>query len=124
MVTDLNDQCRPAGERLANFARDIAADERFRDKAGLAVELEFLAALLRSPDALGRYRTDLEGRLAELAAADEDPPPPGLTTLEAWGVGYALLCGLQISQHIAPGIITPKVFARAYTLLAGPNPED
>jgi AcrR family transcriptional regulator len=122
-VTELNDQSRPAGERLANFAREMAADEGFQDKAGLAVELEFLAALLRSPDALRRYIADLEGRLADLAAADEDPPLPGLTTLETWGVGYALLCGLQISQHIAPGIITPEVFARAYTLLAGANPE-
>jgi AcrR family transcriptional regulator len=123
VVTELNDQSRPAGERLANFARDMASSEGFRDKAGLAVELEFLAALLRSPDALRRYSANLEGRLAELAAADADPPPPGLTTLESWAVGYALLCGLQISQHIAPGIITSEVFASAYSLLVGPAVE-
>jgi AcrR family transcriptional regulator len=122
-ITALNDQSEPAGERLASFAREMAADEGFRDPAGLAVELEFLAALLRSPDALRRYSADLEGRLADLAAADADPPLPGLTTLESWAVGYALLCGLQISQHITPGIITSEVFARAYTLLAGPDPE-
>ncbi|MGH3165093.1 MAG: TetR/AcrR family transcriptional regulator [Trebonia sp.] len=122
VVTALNDQSRPVGERIANFARDIAADEVFRDKAGLAAELEFLAALLRSPDALRRYSADLEGRLAALAAADEDQPPPGLTVLESWGIGYALLCGLQISQHIAPGIITPAVFERAYALLVAPDP--
>jgi AcrR family transcriptional regulator len=117
-VTTLNDQSRPAAERLASFGRDIAVDRSFTDKAELAVELEFSAALLRSPDALRRFQANLEKRLAELAAADQDDPFPGLTSLETWGVGYALLTGLQITQHTAPGIITPAVIERACALLA------
>src|ERR1700678_4762683 len=38
-VTTLNDQSRPAAERLASFGRDIAVDRAFTDKAELAVEL-------------------------------------------------------------------------------------
>lgn len=116
-------QSRPLRERLAEFGRAMAADEAFTDKAVLAMHLEFTAALLRSPDALRRRRADLKGRLAELAAADDEQPLPGVTVMEAWGIGHALLIGLQIYQHIAPEIVTPEVFGRACELLAGLYPD-
>lgn len=119
----LNDQSRPVRERVAGFSRQMWADEAFRDKAELAVELEFFAALLRSPGALRRYSAELQRRLAELSAADPDQPLPGTTPLEAWGIGHALLIGLQVYQHIAPEILTPAVFERAIGLLAGLYPE-
>jgi AcrR family transcriptional regulator len=98
----LNDQGRPLIERLAEFGRTMAVDEATTDKPRLALSLEFVAALLRSPDALHRY---------------------GTTTAEAWAIGYALVLGLQIYQCLTPGILTPAVFERAYTLLAGLYPE-
>lgn len=119
----LNDKSRTVRERLADFGHAMTVDEAFTDKAGLAVNLEFTAALLRSPDALRRYSADLNGRLAALAAADDDQPLPGTTPVEAWAIGHALLIGLQIYQHIAPGILTPEVFGRAYELLADLYPE-
>ncbi len=117
-ATALNDRSLPVRERLAEFSRAMAVDEEFRDKAVLAVELEFVAALLRSPGALRRYSADLERRLSELAAADDDQPLPGTSPVEVWAIGHALLIGLQIYQHIAPDILTPAVFGRAYELLA------
>jgi AcrR family transcriptional regulator len=122
-ATALNEQSGPVRERLAEFARAMAADEAFTDKAKLAVELEFIAALLRSADALRRYTTDLERRLAKLAAADHDQPLPGTAPVEAWAIGHALLIGLQIYQFIAPNILTPAVFEFAYELLAGLYPD-
>jgi AcrR family transcriptional regulator len=121
--TLLNDRSRPQRERLAEFGRAMAVDEATTDKAGLAVSLEFVAALLRSPDALRRYAAGLERRLEELAADDDDQPLPGTTTVEAWAIGHALFIGLQIYQCIAPEILTPAVFERAYELLAGLYPE-
>jgi AcrR family transcriptional regulator len=121
--TVLNDRSRPPRERLAEFGRGMAVDEATTDKAGLAVSLEFVAALLRSPDALRRYAADLGRRLAELAAEDDEQPCPGITPVEAWAVGHALFLGLQIYQCIAPDILTPAVFERAYELLAGLYPE-
>jgi hypothetical protein len=119
----MNDQSLPLRERLAQFSRAMAVDEAFRDKAVLAMELEFLAALLRSPDALRHYSAVQGRRLAELVEADHDQPLPGTTPAEAWAIGYALLIGLQIYQNIAPDILTPAVFERAYELLAGLYPE-
>jgi len=121
--TVLNDRSRPLRERLAEFGRAMAVDEATTDKAGLAVSLEFVAALLRSPDALRRYGADLGRRLEELAAEDDEQPRPGITPVEAWAVGHALFLGLQIYQCIAPDILTPAVFERAYELLAGLYPE-
>src|SRR6202451_2711854 len=46
-VTALNDQSRPVRERLGAFGAVTAADPDFTDRASLAVELEFIAALLR-----------------------------------------------------------------------------
>jgi AcrR family transcriptional regulator len=119
----LNDQTRPLRERLAEFGAAMAVDEDTTDKAGLAVSLEFIAALLRSPAALRRYSGDLERRLVQLAADDDEEPLPGTTTVQAWAIGHALSIGLQIYQFIAPEIITPAVFARAYELLAPLYPE-
>ena len=121
--TVLNDRSRPLRERLAEFGRAMAVDEATTDKAGLAVSLEFVAALLRSPDALRRYGADLGRRLEELAAEDDEQPRPGITPVEAWAVGHALFLGLQIYQCIAPDILTPAVFERAHELLAGLYPE-
>jgi AcrR family transcriptional regulator len=119
----LNDRSRPLRERLAEFARTMAVDEATTDKAGLAVSLEFVAALLRSPDALRRYGADLERRLEQLAADDDEQPRLGTTPVEAWAIGHALFLGLQIYQFIAPEILTPAVFERAFELLAGLYPE-
>lgn len=119
----LYDQSRPARERLAEFGRDMAVDESVMDLPGLAVQLEFVAALLRKPDALQRYAENLRRLLEELAAADEEEPLPGTTTFEAWAIGQALLVGLQIERCIAPEIFTPAVFERAFDALAGLYPE-
>jgi AcrR family transcriptional regulator len=122
-ATKMNDQSQPLRERLAEFSRAMAVDDAFSSKAALAMELEFLVALLRSPDALRRYSAVQGQRLAELAEADHDQPLPGTAPVEAWAIGHALLIGLQIYQHIAPDILTAAVFERAYQLLAGLYPE-
>jgi AcrR family transcriptional regulator len=120
----LYDESRPVRDRLGEFGRAMAVDEGINDRAGLAVQLEFIAALLRSPDALSRYTDNLARRLAELAASDDEPPVPGTSTVEAWAIGYALLCGLQIQRCTTPEIYTPAVFERAFSLLAGLYPDD
>jgi AcrR family transcriptional regulator len=122
--TLLNDRSRPLRERLAEFGRAMAVDEETTDRAGLAVGLEFFAALLRSPGALERYSAGLERRLEELGAEDGEQPRPGTTPAQAWAIGHALLVGLQIDQFIAPNLITAAVFERACGLLAGLYPED
>ena len=119
----LNDRSRPLRERLAEFGAEMAVDEATMDKAGLAVSLEFAAALLRNPSALRRYSDDLGRRLEQLAADDDEQPRPGITPIEVWAIGHALSIGLQIYQFIAPDILTPTVFARTYELLAGLYPE-
>lgn len=119
----LNDQSRPLRERLAQFGRAMAVAEATTDQAGLAVSLEFIAALLRSPDALRRYGDNLRRRLEELASADEEPPLPPATPVQAWAIGHALYVGLAIYQHIAPEVFTPAVFGQTYELLAGLYPE-
>jgi len=120
----LNDTSRPLRERLREFGATMAAAEATTDKAGLACGLEFIAALLRSPDALRRYAADLQRRLEELAATDDEQPLPGTTAVEAWAIGHALSVGLQIYHCIAPELITPDVFERAYELLADLYPDD
>jgi AcrR family transcriptional regulator len=124
----LTDRSRPLRERLAEFGRIMATDESGtvmlgQDQAGLAVSLEFAAALLRNPGALRRYAAALSQRLEELAAEDEEEPLPGITIVQTWAIGHALLIGLQIYQRIAPEIMTPAAFERAYELLAGLYPE-
>jgi AcrR family transcriptional regulator len=119
----LYDRSRPLRERLAEFGRSMAADEGVFDRPGLAVQLEFIAAVLRKPDALQRYAANLGRRLEELAAADDEQPLPGIATVETWAIGDALLIGLQITRCIAPEIFTPGVFELAFELLSGLYPE-
>lgn len=115
--TTLNDQSRPLRERLAEFSRAAAAEDP-GDTEELAVHLEFFAALLRAPDALQRYSSSRERRLQELADADSDELPTGVTPVQAWAIGQAMLVGLQIYKRLAPGLVTPEVFERAFGLLA------
>jgi AcrR family transcriptional regulator len=121
-VKMLNDSSRPARERLAEFGRAVALEEP-DDAADLAMFLEFFAALMRAPDALQRYSRGLENRLQELADADTDEPAGGTTPVQVWAIGHALVVGLQIYQRLAPGLVTPEVFERALSLLAGLYPE-
>jgi len=116
----LNNQSRPLRERLAEFGRAAAAEEP-GDEAELAVYLEFYAALLRAPDALRRYSARVERRLRELAGAGQ--PAAASTAVQDWAIGQAMLAGLQIYKRLAPGIVTPEVFERAFGLLAGPDQE-
>jgi hypothetical protein len=99
-----------------------AAAEDPGDTQELAVYLEFFAALLRAPDALQRYSSGRERRLQELADADDadsDELAAGVTPVQAWTIGQAMLVGLQIEKRLAPGLVTPEVFERAFGLLAG-----
>ena len=114
----LSDQSRPLPERLAEYGRAVAADNP-GDAAELAVILEFYAALLRAPDALNRYSSRLEGRLQKLADAGSDEPAASAAPVQAWAIGQAMLVGLQIYKRLAPGLVTPEVFERAFGLLAG-----
>jgi len=119
--TTLNDESRPLRERLAEFSRAVAA-EAPGDTEELAMYLEFFAALLRAPDALQRYSSRREHRLRELADADSAESgdlAPGVTPVEAWAIGQAMLVGLQIEKRLAPGLVTPQLFERAFSLLAG-----
>lgn len=115
-VIMLYDRSRPLRERLAEFSRTAAEDSG--DAAELAMFLEFFAALLRAPDMLQRYSSGLERQLRELADADRDELAPGTTPVQAWAIGHALVVGLQIYQRLAPGLVTPEVFERAFGLLA------
>jgi AcrR family transcriptional regulator len=123
----LNDESRPLRERLAGFGRAAAADAP-GDTEELAVYLEFYAALLRAPDALQRYSGRLEGRLRGLAGADGEADddgeadgaerPAGVTPVQAWTIGQAMLVGLQIYKRLAPGLVTTEMFEQAFGLLA------
>ena len=115
--TTLNDQSRPLRERLAEYSRAVAAEDP-GDAEELAMYLEFFAALLRAPDALQRYSSGRERRLHELADADSDELAAGVTPVQAWAIGQAMLVGLQIYKRLAPGLVTPEVFERAFGLLA------
>ena len=117
----LNDLSRPLRERLAEFGRAVAAEDP-GDTEELAMYLEFFAALLRAPYALQRYSSGLERRLQELADADDaesDDLAAGATPVQAWAIGQAMLAGLQIYKRLAPGLVTPELFERAFGLLAG-----
>ena len=62
-----------------------------------------------------------ERRLQELADADStdsDDLAAGVTPVQAWAIGQALLVGLQIYKRLAPGLVTPEVCERAFGLLA------
>jgi AcrR family transcriptional regulator len=122
-VTALNDTSLPLEERLAAFGRAIAVDEVVSDKSGLAVTLEFIAAVLRSPVATARFRATVTHQLEELAAHDDDEPRPGISKVESWTIGYALFIGLQIYHCVSPELVSPSVFEHAYTSLASLYPE-
>jgi AcrR family transcriptional regulator len=117
--TTLGDESRPLRERLAEFGRAVAAEDP-GDAEELAMYLEFFAALLRAPEALQRYSSTRERRLQELAndSADSGEPATGVTPVQAWAIGQAMLVGLQIYKRLAPGLVTPEVFERAFGLLA------
>ena len=40
------------------------------------------------------------------------------TGVQAWAIGQAMLAGLQIYKRLAPNLVTPEVFERAFGLLA------
>jgi len=119
--TTLGDESRPLRERVAEFSRAVSAQQP-GDEAELAVMLEFWAALLRSPDALRRYSARVEGRLQALADpgadADADTSSTPTMAVQDWAIGQAMLTGLQIYRRLAPGVVTPEVFERAFLLLA------
>ncbi len=108
-------------ERLHAFGQARAADPR--DDSGLAVLLEFIAACLRNPQARKQFAEMLVGEIAHRAADDEDEPLPGTSQAQAWATGHALMIGLRIYRSLAPELMTPDAFARAYQLLAGLYPE-
>ena len=120
----LNDRARPAGERLNEFGRLVAAAESTNDSAEFAVTLEFFAALLRNPAARRRFADEFERRLSALAEADDEQPRPPTTKLEVWAIGQALYAGLQLYQFIGPEVLTPPVWGRAFELLAGLYPDE
>jgi AcrR family transcriptional regulator len=116
----LNNESQPLRERLAAFGR--AAAEQLGDTGELAMYLEFFAALLRAPDALQRYSSGRERRLQELAdadSADSGDLAAGVTPVQPWAIGQAMLVGLQIEKRLAPRLVTPELFERAFGLLAG-----
>jgi AcrR family transcriptional regulator len=124
----LNDESQPLRDRLAQFGRAVAADEP-GDTEELAMYLEFFAALLRAPDALRRYSSGRERRLRQLADTDggdngdSGALTAGVTPVQAWAIGQAMLVGLQIEKRLSPRLVTPEVFERAFSLLAGLDQE-
>jgi AcrR family transcriptional regulator len=123
-VDGLNDLSRPLRDRLAEHGQARARAWAATDRTELAADLEFLAALLRSPAARARYGHGLAQRLGELAAEDKEEPLPGTTPLQVWAIGYALDVGLSVFQGLAPEVYTPEVLERAYGLIAGLYPGD
>jgi AcrR family transcriptional regulator len=120
----LNDAARPLRERLRAFGEFAATDEATNDRAESAANLEFVAALMRNPEALRRFADEFLHKLGELADADVDPPLPGVNVLEVWLIGQALFAGLQLYRFVAPESFTPQLFARAFELLAGLYPDE
>ena len=110
----LNDTSQPLRQRLAAFGRAAAHDPA--DTGELAMFLEFFAALLRAPDALQRYRNGRERRLQQLADtddADNSDLATGVTPVQPWAIGQAMLVGLQIEKHLAPIWAMPGVDVRS-----------
>ncbi len=120
----LGDQSRPLRARLGDFGRGISKDEVMNDRAGLAVSLEFIAALLRNPEALARFGAEFERRLRQLADDDDDEPLLGIVPLEVWVIGQCLFAGLQMYHYVAPELLTTEVFAHAFELLANLYPDE
>jgi hypothetical protein len=80
---------------------------RYRDSAGIS-----------------RRCAGLTGRLAELAGAEEDEPSQPTTALEASAAGHSPLTGLRVYRCVAPEVLTPAVFERAFGLPAGLYPDE
>jgi AcrR family transcriptional regulator len=119
----LNDPSRPLPERLAEFGRQMAQEDR-SDARELAAFLEFMAALLRNEPARSRYASDVVRRLSEYAAEDPDEPLPGTSPLDVWAIGTALTAGLKLYGLLVPDVFGADLCARAMGLLAGLYPSD
>lgn len=118
--TTLSDPTRPLRDRLADFGRGVAAG-RAGDTEELAMYLEFFAALLRAPASLQRYSSRRERRLQALADADDSDSADlaeGVTSVQVWAIGQAMLVGLQIEKQLSPSLVTTELFERAFGLLA------
>jgi AcrR family transcriptional regulator len=118
--TTLDDESRPLRERLEALGRAVAV-EAPGDTEELAMYLELFGALLRAPDALRRYSDSRERRLqalADLYTDDSHELVTGATPVQAWAIGQAMLIGLQIYKRLAPSLVTPELFERAFGLLA------
>lgn len=116
---DLMDASRPVRERLEEFGRQLANDDRKADLREFAAWLEFLAALLRNDDARKRYAAEVLRRVSEYAAEDPDVPQEGTSVLQAWLIGTAVCAGLQLYGLLMPGVFDEDLRARAMSLLVG-----
>jgi len=76
-----------------------------------------LGAVHRLVSARGVHRLVLHA--AALALTGASRGAHGTTAAEDWAIGQALLVGLQIQKRLAPALVTPEVFERAFVLLAG-----
>jgi AcrR family transcriptional regulator len=115
---EVGDAQRPLRERLHDLGERLAARDLTLEPEQLAVTIEFIAAMLRNPDALTRYQAEVERRLADHVAGLPDTSLPDSAKAEIWATVYALGLGLQISARILPDVITPEVFARSFEILA------
>ena len=70
-----------------------------------------------------RFAEMLVSEITHRTVDDEDEPHPGTAKAQAWATGHALMIGLRIYRSLAPELMTPDAFARAYELLAGLYPE-
>jgi AcrR family transcriptional regulator len=114
----LQDSTRTLKERLILFGRAVAEEPATADAADAAVRLEFMAALLRNPEALRRFGENFTQRAAELVSEDEgETAPASGIPLEVLAIGQALVAGLLQYRFILPDILTPEAFGRALGLL-------
>lgn len=114
----LNDASRPVTERLQEFGRRLVSDEESESRS-VAVWLEFLAALLRTPQARARYATEVVRRLEDYAGGDPDRPSEGTSAFEAWMIGMILAAGLQLYGVLMPEVVDKELRAKAMALLSG-----
>jgi AcrR family transcriptional regulator len=112
----LQDGTQPLRKRLARFGHALAEDPATSDAADAAVRLEFVAALLRNPEALHRFGENFKRRAGELSGPGADALV-GSVPLEVWAIGQALVAGLLQYRFILPGVLTPDAFGRAVALL-------
>jgi AcrR family transcriptional regulator len=117
----LYDPAVPIRERVRAYGRARASAPP--DDVGLAVLLEFIAACIRNPQGRERFAEMLREEINQRVSGDEDEPLHGTTKEQVWVTGHALMLGLRVYRVIAPELITPDAFARAFELLAGLYPE-